>query len=116
MRILLAVGAFVAVLTLVAGGGPVSAQTGPGTSTSALPTPPQKSPSASSGTDAMTECMRLWDKGTHMTREQWARTCKRIQTRLDNLKVENLDLKGIGIRKMPGTTPQGRVDSPSRPN
>jgi hypothetical protein len=24
----------------------------------------------------MTDCMAIWDKGTHMTRAQWRRTCK----------------------------------------
>jgi hypothetical protein len=30
----------------------------------------------------------MWDAGTHMTKQQWSNTCKRIQTRLDNLGVE----------------------------
>jgi hypothetical protein len=34
--------------------------------------------------------MRMWDAGTHMTKQGWARTCKRVQTRLDNLKVDAL--------------------------
>jgi hypothetical protein len=109
----------VASLALLAGGSPAPAQTdtqsksAPGASTSSISTPAQATASPNS---AMADCMHLWDKGTHMTKEQWARTCKRIQTRLDNLKIENLDMKGLGIRRMPGTTPQGRVDSPSRPN
>ncbi len=24
----------------------------------------------------MTDCMAIWDKGTHMTKQQWRRTCK----------------------------------------
>ena len=108
----------VASLAVLAGGSPAPAQTdtlskaAPGPSTSSIPTPP----AAAAPNSAMADCIHLWDKGTHMTKEQWARTCKRIQTRLDNLKIENLDMKGLGIRRMPGTTPQGRVDSPSRPN
>jgi hypothetical protein len=106
----------VASLAVLAGGSPAPAQTdtlskaAPGPSTSSIPTPP------AAPNSAMADCIHLWDKGTHMTKEQWARTCKRIQTRLDNLKIENLDMKGLGVRRMPGTTPQGRVDSPSRPN
>jgi hypothetical protein len=30
----------------------------------------------------------MWDSGTHMTKPEWANTCKRVQTRLDNLKVD----------------------------
>jgi hypothetical protein len=33
--------------------------------------------------NAVTDCMRMWDSGTH-----WVRTCKRVQSRLDNLKVD----------------------------
>ena len=24
----------------------------------------------------MTDCMAIWDKGTHMTKQQWRRTCQ----------------------------------------
>jgi hypothetical protein len=34
------------------------------------------------------DCMQMWDSGTHMTKLQWASTCKRVQTRLDNLNVD----------------------------
>jgi len=37
---------------------------------------------------AVADCVRMWDSGTHMTKQEWARTCKRVQTRLDNLKVD----------------------------
>ena len=33
-------------------------------------------------------CMGLWDKGAHMTMAEWLATCKRIQGRLNNLKVD----------------------------
>lgn len=49
----------------------------------------------------MTECIQLWDKGTHMSRQEWARTCKRIQSRLENLKVENLKDMGTETPKKP---------------
>ena len=39
---------------------------------------------------AIADCMGMWDSGTHMTKQVWARTCKRVQTRLDNLKVDGL--------------------------
>jgi hypothetical protein len=38
--------------------------------------------------NAITDCMRMWDAGTHMTKQEWARTCKRVQSRLDSLKVD----------------------------
>jgi hypothetical protein len=38
--------------------------------------------------NAVTDCMRMWDSGTHMTKQEWVRTCKRVQSRLDNLKVD----------------------------
>jgi hypothetical protein len=31
------------------------------------------------------DCIRLWDAGTHMTRTEWSRTCRRIQTRLNRV-------------------------------
>src|ERR1700704_4416004 len=37
---------------------------------------------------AVADCMRMWDSGTHMSKQEWARTCKRVQSRLDNLMVE----------------------------
>jgi hypothetical protein len=37
---------------------------------------------------AVMDCIKMWDSGTHMTKQQWSRTCKRVQTRLDNLKVD----------------------------
>jgi len=32
--------------------------------------------------------MQMWDSGTHMTKQEWLRSCKRVQTRLDSLDVE----------------------------
>jgi hypothetical protein len=34
------------------------------------------------------DCLQMWDSGTHMTKQEWANTCRRVQTRLDNLKVD----------------------------
>ena len=66
--------------------------------------------------EAKAECMRLWDAGTHMSKQQWSATCDRIQTRLDNLKVDNLDVMGTGVRKKTGAGKQGSADLPSRTN
>ena len=44
------------------------------------------------GLESVTDCMKLWDAGTHMSKADWARTCRRVQGRLD-------DLKGASERK-----------------
>ncbi|MDX2203253.1 MAG: hypothetical protein NW223_10925 [Hyphomicrobiaceae bacterium] len=31
------------------------------------------------------DCIKLWDAGTHMTRAEWAATCRRIQNRLSTI-------------------------------
>jgi Tat protein secretion system quality control protein TatD with DNase activity len=43
--------------------------------------------------------MRMWDAATHMTKQQWAQTCERIQIRLENLRIENMDFMGTSLRK-----------------
>ena len=42
--------------------------------------------------ETVSDCMRIWDAGTHMSKADWARTCRRVQGRLD-------DLKGASERK-----------------
>ena len=37
---------------------------------------------------AVADCMRMWDSGTHMTKQAWLRTCKRVETRLDKLNID----------------------------
>jgi hypothetical protein len=48
------------------------------------------------------ECVRMWDAGTHMSKQQWARTCERIQSRLESLSIENLEPMGTALRKKRG--------------
>jgi len=36
------------------------------------------------------DCMQMWDSRTHMTKQEWSRTCKRVQTRLDSLNFDVL--------------------------
>jgi len=36
----------------------------------------------------LNDCIRLWDPGTHMTKQQWRSTCARVQNRLNNIQVE----------------------------
>jgi hypothetical protein len=33
------------------------------------------------------DCMRLWDRETHMTKQEWSRTCRRINRRVNNAEV-----------------------------
>jgi hypothetical protein len=37
---------------------------------------------------AFADCMQMWDSGTHMTKQEWSRSCKRVQARLDSLNVD----------------------------
>jgi hypothetical protein len=57
----------------------------------------------------------MWDAGTHMSRQEWANTCARIQTRLENLRVEDLDVSGIGVRRKPSGK-QGSIEPQTRAN
>jgi hypothetical protein len=52
------------------------------------PKRPSPSPAQNLHDRAVAACKEMWDAGTHMTKQQWSNTCKRIQTRLDNLGVE----------------------------
>src|SRR5262245_47511461 len=45
-----------------------------------------------------TDCVKLWDSGTHMSKQAWARTCRQIENRLENLQVENLDVDSMGAK------------------
>lgn len=38
------------------------------------------------------DCLSLWDKGTHMTKGEWATTCRRIQNRLTTLGQQTSQL------------------------
>jgi hypothetical protein len=42
-------------------------------------------------TEHYTDCVKLWDNQTHMSKSEWSRTCRRIENRLQNLRVENMD-------------------------
>jgi hypothetical protein len=52
------------------------------------PQRPSPNPAQNLHDRAVAACKEMWDAGTHMTKQQWSNTCKRIQTRLDNLGVE----------------------------
>jgi hypothetical protein len=36
---------------------------------------------------AVADCEGMWDRGTHMTKQEWSRTCRRVQDRLQQLKL-----------------------------
>jgi hypothetical protein len=36
------------------------------------------------------DCVQMWDSGTNMTKHEWVRTCKRVQSRLNSLKLDGL--------------------------
>lgn len=36
---------------------------------------------------AVTNCEQMWDRGTHMSVQEWARACRRVQNRLKLLDV-----------------------------
>jgi hypothetical protein len=40
--------------------------------------PWQPSVQQRSGADHFADCMKKWDKRTHMTKQEWSRTCRRL--------------------------------------
>ena len=107
-------------MMLVLGTGGVAAQTGtiapapPGSARTTAPDTATRT-SKSAVEDNKAECIKMWDAGTHMTKQEWANTCARIQTRLENLRVEDLDVSGIGVRRKPGGK-QGSIEPQTRAN
>jgi hypothetical protein len=72
---------------------------------SARAAPEQTAGSANTpGYDRYAECVKLWDAGTHMSKRDWSRTCRRVANRLENLQVENTDAD----RTAPKTRRKGR--------
>jgi hypothetical protein len=113
--------AIAASLTLALGAGSVLAQqtgsitpapaaprTEPPVPAKPKPAPLDKQAAKRVRAEGIAECMRLWDTKTHMSRQEWARTCERVQTRLENLRIENLDPAGTGARKAPGGKPDDK--------
>jgi hypothetical protein len=37
--------------------------------------------------DAFTSCVELWEPATHMTRQEWARACRRVDERLKSVTL-----------------------------
>jgi hypothetical protein len=38
--------------------------------------------------DEYADCMRLWEPATHMTKQEWSRTCRRVQSRLNAVQIK----------------------------
>jgi hypothetical protein len=75
-------------------GGGGSSRTDTGATPGALPSTANASPSQAApsipggGGKTLSDCMGFWDRGTHMSKQQWRAACKRTLNRLENLKVE----------------------------
>jgi hypothetical protein len=37
---------------------------------------------------AIANCEAMWEQATHMTRKDWARACRRVQARLQQLELK----------------------------
>jgi hypothetical protein len=72
----------IATLLLIAGGERVFAQVAAPARATASPAPASQEATDRS---AVANCVQMWDRGTHMTKQQWLRTCKRVQNRLQQL-------------------------------
>jgi len=81
MRVLLLVSS----VSLVAAGGAASAQSG---SSPTAPTPSEKTVQEKSA-QYYADCMKHWDAGTHMTKSEWARTCRRVNDERVKFRVDN---------------------------
>jgi hypothetical protein len=75
-------------LSLALGAGAALAQSAPPT-TGAIGKEDPKAAATKRTADGIAECMRMWDAKTHMTKGEWARTCKRVQMRLESLKIDS---------------------------
>ena len=56
--------------------------------------------------DELTDCLKLWDAGTHMSKADWARTCRRVQGRLDNIKSQPVGRAGTSAARSGQSKPQ----------
>ncbi len=66
------------------------------------PIPPNSQTSSGSGqtpgtrtgknalNETVTDCMKLWEPATHMSKADWQRTCRRVQGRLDQVSKQVL--------------------------
>jgi hypothetical protein len=76
---------FAALLSLSLCVGAALAQTGAPVVPSA--TPPVEPGKEKAYAAAIANCEGMWDRGTHMTRKEWSRTCRRVQNRLQQMEL-----------------------------
>jgi hypothetical protein len=76
-------------------------------SPSPLSTSPSESVQSTAGGGGRTleDCIKFWDRGTHMTKSEWRAACQRSQHRLDNLEIDKLTL---GVPDNTTTKPRAR--------
>lgn len=44
------------------------------------------------GSETYTSCLNMWERTTHMSKQEWSRACRRVENRLQNLQLsEDLD-------------------------
>jgi hypothetical protein len=70
---------------------PAVAEVAPGTPAApGASAPSREAISAQTGAyeAAIADCERMWDRATHMTRQEWRQTCRRVQDRLKQLQVK----------------------------
>jgi hypothetical protein len=39
-------------------------------------------------TDSLRSCLAMWERATHMSRQEWARACRRVDERLRTITVK----------------------------
>jgi hypothetical protein len=91
MRTLLVVGSVLLAPASGAALGQPAPSTGTGAAPSASPTSNASSPQEIQklGAQYLTDCVNDWDRGTHMSKQDWARTCRRVvQRRIDYLRQQ----------------------------
>ena len=79
----------IAALLVVTGAGYVSAEVAvPSRPSASAALPSSKAAEKSAHESGVANCVQMWDRGTHMTEQQWLRTCKRVQDRLQHLQMK----------------------------
>jgi len=58
--------------------------------TGAVNTPMSDSEIQKLGAQYLTDCIQDWDRGTHMSKQDWTRTCRRVvQRRIDYMRQQD---------------------------
>ena len=78
------------------GGGSVRTDKMPAPSASSTSPSESAQSTAGGGGRTLEDCIKFWDRGTHMTKSEWRTACARSQRRLDTLKIDDSTL---GITK-----------------